>query len=114
MALLGHVKTYYEISSFQDSFRNSTGTLLGHVINVLLLGALAGLHMTLKLETSFNEILNLVKTNGLLKLGIPLNVETFSVRTDLWLTLEILDSTEELHRAVIDLAGVQVLHVLGP
>ena len=34
--------------------------------------------------------------------------------TDLWLTLEELDNTEELHGAVIDLAGLQVLHVLGP
>ena len=39
--------------------------------------------------------------------------DRLSVRTDLWLTLEELDSTEELHCAVIDLAGLQVLHVLG-
>ena len=38
----------------------------------------------------------------------------FSVRTNLRLTLEKPDSTEELHRAVINLAGVQVLHVLRP
>ena len=57
---------------------------------------------------------NLGQGHLLLKLGIPLNVETFSVRTDLWLTLEEPDSTEELHGAVIDLAGLQVLHVLGP
>ena len=57
---------------------------------------------------------NLGQGHLLLKLGIPLNVETFSVRTDLWLTLEEPDSTEELLGAVIDLAGLQVLHVLGP
>ena len=54
------------------------------------------------------------ETSRLLKLGIPLNVNAFSVRTNLWLTLKKLDSTEEVHRAVIDLAGLQVLHVLGP
>ena len=60
--------------------RNSTGTWLGHVIHVLLLGAFARLHMTLELERSFDEILNLLQTNCFLKLGIPLNVETCSVR----------------------------------
>ena len=59
--------------------RNSTGTWLGHVIHVLLLGAFARLHMTLELERSFDEILNLLQTNCFLKLGIPLNVETCSV-----------------------------------
>ena len=39
---------------------------------------------------------------------------SFSVRTNLWLTLKKLDSTEELHSAVVNLAGLQVLHVLGP
>ena len=58
--------------------------------------------------------MNLVQNNRLLKLGIPLNVESFSVRTNLWLTLKKLDSTEELHSAVVNLAGLQVLHVLGP